>query len=189
MLKKYRQVSAIFTDTDTISRYHKNRPIPPIPILEYRYITSNFSVLCLNIRSLSNLKNFSKLEGLLSSLTLAPSLIAVTETWLKPNYSESIVNLPGYSFISNPRIQTQGGGVGFYVKDNLVYSTQLDLNRMEEKIFESLFIDVKFKNKNITFGCIYRAPCNDIVSNSSFLDILNTRNTLKRIKKRFFFIR
>ena len=53
---------------------------------------------------------------------------------------------------------------------------------MEEKIFQSLFIDVKFKNKTITFGCIYRAPCNDIVSNSSFLDILN--NTLKRIKKR-----
>ena len=147
---------------------------------------SNFSVLCLNIRSLSNLKNFSKLEGLLSFLTLAPSLIAVTKTWLKPNYSESIVNLPGYSFISNPRIKTQGGGVGFYVKDNLIYSTRLDLNRMEEKIFESLFIDVKFKNKTITFGCIYRAPCNDIVSNSSFLDILN--NTLKRIKKRDCFL-
>ena len=122
----------------------------------------------------------------MSSLTLAPSLIAVTETWLKPNYSESIVNLPGYSFISNPRIQTQGGGVGFYVKDNLVYSTRLDLNRMEEKFFESLFIDVKFKNKTITFGCIYRAPCNDILSNSSFLDILN--NTLKRIKKRDCFL-
>ena len=41
---------------------------------------SNFSVLCLNIRSLGNLKNFSKLEGLLSYLTLAPSLIVVTET-------------------------------------------------------------------------------------------------------------
>ena len=39
VLKKYRQVSAIFTDTDT-SRYHKNRPIPPIPILKYRYITN-----------------------------------------------------------------------------------------------------------------------------------------------------
>ena len=122
----------------------------------------------------------------MSSLTLAPSLIAVTETWLKPNYSESIVNLPGYSFISNPRIQTQGGCVEFYVKDNLVYSTRLDLNRMEEKFFKSLFIDVKFINKTITFGCIYRAPCNDIVSNSSFLDILN--NTLKRIKKRDCFL-
>ena len=40
MLKKYRQVSAIFTDTNTTSRYHKNRPILPIPILKYRYITS-----------------------------------------------------------------------------------------------------------------------------------------------------
>ena len=57
---------------------------------------------------------------------------------------------------------------------------------MEEKIFESLFIDVKFKNKTITFGCIYRAPCNDIISHSSFLDILN--NTLKCIKKRDCFL-
>ena len=40
MLKKYRQISAMFTDTDTTSRYHKNRPIPPIPILKYRYITN-----------------------------------------------------------------------------------------------------------------------------------------------------
>ena len=80
----------------------------------------------------------------------------------------------------------KGGGVGFYVKDNLVYLTRLNLNRMEEKIFESLFINVKFKNKTITFGCIYRAPCNDIVSNSSFLDILN--NTLKRIKKKDCFL-
>ena len=45
---------------------------------------SNFSVFCLNIRLLSNLKNFSKLERLLSFLSLAPSLIAVTETWFKP---------------------------------------------------------------------------------------------------------
>ena len=40
VLKKYQQVLAIFTDTDTTSRYHKNRPIPPILILKYQYITS-----------------------------------------------------------------------------------------------------------------------------------------------------
>ena len=105
---------------------------------------------------------------------------------VKPNFSESIVNLSEYSFISNSRSQTQGGGVGFYVKENLVYSTPLELNRIEEKFLKSLLIDVKFKNKAITFGYIYRAPCNDIVSNSSFLDILN--NTLKRIKKRDCFL-
>ena len=41
VLKKYWQISAVFTDTDTTSQYHKNRPIPPIPIpiLKYWYIT------------------------------------------------------------------------------------------------------------------------------------------------------
>ena len=122
------------------------------------------------------------MEGLLSFLTLGSGFIAITETCLKPNYSETIINLPGYSFISNPRIETQGGVVGFYGKENLVYSTRLDLSRMEEKKFQSLFIDVKFKKKTKTFRCIYKTRCNDIVSHSSFLDILN--NTLKRIKKR-----
>ena len=42
VLKKYRQVSAIFTDTT--SRYHKNRPIPPI--LKYRYITRPYWGIC-----------------------------------------------------------------------------------------------------------------------------------------------
>ena len=32
------------TDTDTTTRYHKNRPIPPIPILKYRYITSYLTI-------------------------------------------------------------------------------------------------------------------------------------------------
>ena len=40
VLKKYWQVLAIFTDTT--SRYHKNRPIPTIPILQYRYITRKY---------------------------------------------------------------------------------------------------------------------------------------------------
>ena len=44
MLKKYRQVSAIFTDTDTTSQYHKNSLIPLIPILKYRYMTTKKQV-------------------------------------------------------------------------------------------------------------------------------------------------
>ena len=45
VLKKYRQVSAIFTDIDTTSRYHKNRLIPQIPILKYWYITNMNSLI------------------------------------------------------------------------------------------------------------------------------------------------
>ena len=45
VVKKYRQVSAIFTNTDTTSQYHKNRPIPPILILKYWYITTHYFLL------------------------------------------------------------------------------------------------------------------------------------------------
>ena len=50
VLKKYQQVSAIFTDIDTTSRYHKNRLIPPIPILKYRYITTKKQVEEMEVR-------------------------------------------------------------------------------------------------------------------------------------------
>ena len=52
---------------------------------------------------------------------------------------------------------------------------------MEKNFFKSLLIDVKFK-KIISFGCIYRDSCNDLVLRSSVLEILNI--TLKRIKKK-----
>ena len=64
---------------------------------------NNFTAISLNIRSLNNYKNLAKLEGLLSSLAFKPSLIAVTETWLKPNQSGPHTNLQDYIFISNPR--------------------------------------------------------------------------------------
>ena len=62
---------------------------------------NNFTAISLNIRSLNNYKNLAKLEGLLSSLAFKPSLIAVTETWLKPNQSGPHTNLQDYIFISN----------------------------------------------------------------------------------------
>ena len=56
---------------------------------------------------------------------------------------------------------------------------------MEEKIFESLFLDIKFKNKTITVGCIYRAPFNDAASNSAFVNELKL--TLQQTKKKRLF--
>ena len=104
---------------------------------------ANFTVLSLNIRSIINSNNFTKLESLVSSLSVQPSLIALTETWLRPNQLGSFANLPGYIFISNSRTKYKGGGVAFYLKDNLTYSLRLDLNIMEEKIFESIFVDIR----------------------------------------------
>ena len=111
---------------------------------------NNFIALCINIRSIVNHKNFAKLEGLLSSLSVKPSIIAVTETWLKPAQTGFHINLPGYTFLSNPRIYHRRGGVAFYIRNNLTYTHRMDVNVMNEKIIGALYIDIKLKEKTIT---------------------------------------
>ena len=55
--------------------------------------------------------------------------------------------LPGYAFVSNSRHQNHGSGVCFFIRKNLVYTISQHLNLMNEKVFESLFIDIKLKNR------------------------------------------
>ena len=97
-------------------------------------------------------KNFAKMEDLSSSI------IAVTETWLKPAQTGFYTNLTGFTFFSNPRIHHRRGGVAFYIRDNLTYTQRIDLYVMNEKILEAFYIDIKLKEKTITCDVIYRSP-------------------------------
>ena len=45
--------------------------------------------------------------------------------------------------------------------------------QMQEKIFESLFVNIKCANKAVLCGVVYRSPRNDAKSNELFLQILN----------------
>ena len=84
-------------------------------------LTSNsLSFLNSNIRSLQ--ANFDNLVNMLSELYFPISVLGVTETKLK-NDQDALanINLTGYNFLSPPSGTNAGGGVGFYVKDNLVY--------------------------------------------------------------------
>ena len=92
-------------------------------------------------------------------------------------------NLSGYTYISNPRLKSRGGGVGLYIKDKLVFSLNSDLTMMNKKYFESIFITIQFKNKSIICGTIYGSPRNDNISfdifNNYFLQALNAINKTK----------
>ena len=96
----------------------------------------------MNVRSLVNNTNFSKLEALVSPLSFQLDVIAVTETWIQSFSTGPFKILKDYNFISNNRLICRGGGVGLYIKDNLVFSIRDDLTLMREKTFESIFIDV-----------------------------------------------
>ena len=83
-------------------------------------LTSNsLPFLNCNIRSVQ--ANFDNLVNMLSELYFPISVLGVTETKLK-NDQDALanINLTGYNFLSQPS-GTNAGGVGFYVKDNLVY--------------------------------------------------------------------
>ena len=117
-----------------------------------------FNVLALNVRSLKNTKKISKLETLLFSLLIKPTIIGVSETWVTPNSSGAYNNLDGYHFISNHRLNRTGGGVAFYIENGTKFTIDSELSVMNEGIIESLFIEITINKKRTYVWVIYRAP-------------------------------
>ena len=80
-------------------------------------INDNFSIMHLNIRSLN--RNSDNLKLLLDKPHQSSfSVIGLTKTWLKKS-SAIHYSLPGYNLIENSRNNRTGGGVAFYIKENL----------------------------------------------------------------------
>jgi len=70
----------------------KNNPV------EFAYA---FSTLCMNVRSLFNITNFSKFEGLVATLDYKPNVIGATETWKSSTSSGQFKSLSGYTYVYN----------------------------------------------------------------------------------------
>ena len=119
-------------------------------------IENNFSVMHLNIRSLQH--NFDNFRLLLDNpLQSSFSVVGLTETWLTKN-SATYYSLPGYKFIENSRINKTGGGVAFYINENLDYYIHDKYSVMNDTI-ESLLVEIKISgSKNIIILVIYRPP-------------------------------
>ena len=93
----------------------------------------------LNARSLIGI--FDKIEILLANLRKSFSVIGVTETWLN-DLTSDLVNMPGYSFVSNHRKSKIGGGIGLYLENNLQYKICSECTCSNPDIIESLFVEI-----------------------------------------------
>jgi hypothetical protein len=67
--------------------------------------------------------------------------------------------------------QTLGGGVGFYVRNDLPHKLNPDLSTFENKTFESLTIEININKRKTLLTNIYRSPENSITN----LDIFNNK--------------
>jgi hypothetical protein len=131
---------------------------------------SNFKIMSLNIQSLSS--KFSDLKEVISIMhknNSAPDIICLQELW--SFHIDSVFSLPGYSkLIYKKRTDgVQGGGVGFYYKSDLKCCVLPKYSIFEDRIFESLFINVTLPNgKKVAIGSIYRPNVHPTLS-STFL--------------------
>ena len=109
----------------------------------------------LNVRSIRN-KSASFLEFVKDNNA---DLIAVTETWLRPEDTESFISSitpPGYKFTHVPRNIKKGGGVGFFIKEDLSYE---QVSKNNYQAFESISIQISSEGaKDVIFHVVYRPP-------------------------------
>ena len=69
-------------------------------------------------------------------------IMAVTETWLQDTkYQQNYVQINGYNAIFKDRTNKRGGGVGFYLKEQLHYKVRNDLTRNYSNL-EVLLVEI-----------------------------------------------
>ena len=125
-----------------------------------------FSMIHFNCRSI--LKNFDDIIALINFLSIKFTVIGVSETWLKDNSIQC--NILGYNFLSNNRKNRRGGGVGIYIKDDLVFKCRNDVE-INDVYIESIFVEIEIpQSKNVILGVIYRPPDQSV---PLFLDALS----------------
>ena len=119
---------------------------------------SNLVVLHLNIHSIP--AKIDELKQLLEKLkhdNIIVDLILLCETFINNN-NLNRCKIKNYELIERHRENKNKGGVAIYVHKNLRYIERADISIFKEGEFESCFIEIPTKCKNIIIGEIYRIP-------------------------------
>ena len=69
-----------------------------------------------------------------------------------------LVNIPNFKFVHKTRNLNKGGGVAFYVKNDIHFKILNDLSHFIEKEFECLTIEATINKKKVLLSNIYRSP-------------------------------
>lgn len=137
---------------------------------------SDLSLMHINCRSISN--KLQEVELLLSSYHA--EILGVSETWLKNG--DPIPAIDGYKFVLKNRDRGLGGGVGFFIQDNIKFNL-IDTTNWKFEGFEYQLISISQRRReNIVVAIIYRPPGNSLKSfNKEFSEFLSY--TIKDNKK------
>ena len=121
-------------------------------------LNQKLSIVSVNIRSLNNC--FDSIEHFLSGHAKL-GVFACQEIWSK-NISRKY-KIPGFGCLSaTTRGDGRGGGIGFWVNENLSWRELADLDSFKEGVYETKAIEIRFQPD--TLWCVlnvYRPPHGD----------------------------
>ena len=113
-------------------------------------------VLQHNIRSiLAHQTELCQLLQMMANKNSSVDILLLCETFLTTK-TENLVNIPGYKLIANSRKNHKGGGVAILIKEGISYKKQADLNSLNGKELESVYVDITTRGgKLIRVGSLY----------------------------------
>jgi hypothetical protein len=157
------------TDLDEDDFLFNNSDYSPYSEIDFKcsYIETNYfreistcndlSVLSLNIQSLpAKYNDLCEMLNELSTFNYSPEVICLQETW--QIIDPSLYPLTNYHTLEyNTRTNARGGGVGIFVKNDIVYNVLNQYSVFYERILETLFIEITNENnQKIVIGSVYR---------------------------------
>ena len=119
--------------------------------------SKNLSCCSFNVQSLpAKFNELSDFISLMLSNSAAPDILCIQELWQIPD--PIALSLPSYhNLVFKLRHNTQGGGVGIYIRDHIKFNILNGLSVFVDRIFESIFIEVfTSDNKKLLIGSVYR---------------------------------
>ena len=136
--------------------------------------------LSINIQSLNS--KYEKLIEFINELTrlkLNIVSIALQEVWAVP-YPD-FLKIPHFELILKQRDRGRGGGVGFYIRNDLPKKIINNLSPFIEGVLECLTVEITLSKKKILLTSFYRPPNNSKIATDEFLlNFENLLNTLDR---------
>ena len=85
-------------------------------------------------------------------------VIAITETFLKPNDSDYHLQLPGFNFFRQDRLGKEGSGVALYIREHWKVSLIAQYDPKYDNIPEYMIAKLKHTKNNIIIAVVYRRP-------------------------------
>ncbi len=101
-----------------------------------------------------------------------PDVIAITETWIKPDYLMSEFSITGYESFHKNRTHKKGGGVIWYIKSSL---TAVKLEKLDAEKHDSVYVDITTeRNRKHTIGTVYRPPKLQAADDTALYEEINS---------------